>query len=64
MKVSVVAGVLLCAFLSLTLFGIALSISASQPADHNVAPVAADVDRFTRPSDTVVGNETPFKPEW
>lgn len=64
MKVSLVAGVILSAVLSLTLVGIALSISTSQPADNTVAPAAVDADRFTRPSDTVVGNETPFKPEW
>jgi len=61
MKLSVAVGVLLCAVLSLTLIGIA--ISTSQPIDNSVAP-AADADRFARPSDTVVGNETPFKPEW
>lgn len=65
MKASIIVGVFLCAALSLTIVGIALWTSTSQPiADTLVAPAADEENHFTRGSDIVVGNETPFKPEW
>lgn len=65
MKVSIFVGVFLCALLSLSIVGIALWTSTSKPAPDNAAsPTNAGSNRFARGSDTVVGNETPFRPEW
>ncbi len=65
MKASTIVGVSLCTALSLTIVGITLWTSTSQPmTDILVAPAADEENPFTRGSHTVVGNETPFKPEW
>lgn len=62
MKVSILAGLFLCAVLSLAVIGIALSTSLT--TDGSGVPANGDSNPFTPGSDTVVGNETPFKPEW
>ncbi|MBE0581906.1 hypothetical protein [Devosia sp.] len=65
MKASIIVGVFVCAALSLTIVGIALWTSAAQPmTDTLITPAADEENPFTRGSDTVVGNETPFRPEW
>lgn len=73
MKAYFLVGVFLCAALSLTIVGIVLWPSTSQPSTSqpstsqpstNTAVPAVEANGFNRGSDTVVGNETPFRPEW
>ncbi|MDB5613034.1 MAG: hypothetical protein JWQ22_687 [Devosia sp.] len=64
MKASIIVGVFLCAALSLTIVGISLWTSTFQPMTGTLPPAADEENHVTRDSDIVVGNETPFKPEW